>query len=237
MNYFTKLLKIHNSGLVKVNKYLLPTQQNKEILTKFQKLNGAPQLWNYQFNANRRFFHTCNSLLSIKDHYKTLGVSKNADKNAIKSAYIQLAKKYHPDKNRGDKNSAEKFKEVNEAYEILKDQKKRQDYDRSAEYETNKQRGSNGQTNNKQKKSAGKRSRKRSESYEYDLDSEDFYFDFDFGVLKVNIEIKPEKDTIKEIKIEVNKKIKIVMDKKITIEINNKIWIEMDNKFKIQIKS
>ena len=130
MNYFTKLLKIHNPGLVKVNKYLIPTQQINAILTKPQKLCRTPQFWNYKFNDNRRFFHTCNSLLAIKDYYKTLGVSKNADKNAIKSAYIQLAKKYHPDKNRGDKNAAEKFKEVNEAYEILKDQKKRQDYDR-----------------------------------------------------------------------------------------------------------
>ena len=227
MNYFTKLLKIHNPGLVKVNKYLLPTQQNKEILTKFQKLNGAPQLWNYQFNANRRFFHTCNSLLSIKDHYKTLGVSKNADKNAIKSAYIQLAKKYHPDKNQGDKNSAGKFKEVNEAYEILRDHRKRQDYDRSSEYETNKQRrstgqtnsqqrgsngqtnnqqrGSNGQTNNKQKRSAGKRSRKQSESYEYNLSSEESYFDFDFGELKVNIRSNQARVQTK-IKIQVNGK-------------------------------
>src|SRR5690554_5987940 len=65
-----------------------------------------------------------------KSYYDILGVSKNATENEIKSAYRKLAKKYHPDLNPGDKQAAEKFKEVNEAYEILSDPQKRANYDR-----------------------------------------------------------------------------------------------------------
>ncbi len=63
-----------------------------------------------------------------RDYYDILGVSKNASLTEIKRAYRKLALKYHPDKNKS-KDSAEKFKEVNEAYEILADSKKRQAYD------------------------------------------------------------------------------------------------------------
>jgi curved DNA-binding protein len=68
--------------------------------------------------------------MEYKDYYKILGVSKNADKNAIKSAFRKLARKYHPDVNPGDKASEEKFKELNEAYEVLSDPEKREKYDR-----------------------------------------------------------------------------------------------------------
>ena len=60
-----------------------------------------------------------------KDYYAILGVNKNASTEEIKKAYRRLALKYHPDKNKGDKASETKFKEANEAYEILKDEKKR----------------------------------------------------------------------------------------------------------------
>lgn len=65
----------------------------------------------------------------MKDHYKTLGISSTASEKEIKSAYRQLAVKYHPDKNNGDKSKEEKFKEINEAYEILGDDTKRKAYD------------------------------------------------------------------------------------------------------------
>ena len=64
-----------------------------------------------------------------KDYYKTLGVAKNATSDELKKAYRDLAKKYHPDKNQGDKEAERKFKEINEAYDILKDDQKRSAYD------------------------------------------------------------------------------------------------------------
>ena len=64
-----------------------------------------------------------------RDYYEVLGVQKDADEATIKKAYRQLAKKYHPDVNPGDKTAEEKFKEVNEAYQTLSDPQKRQVYD------------------------------------------------------------------------------------------------------------
>jgi molecular chaperone DnaJ len=68
--------------------------------------------------------------MTKKDYYKILGVDRNAPDNEIKSTYRRLAHRYHPDKHQGDKEAEEKFKEINEAYEILKDPKKRAQYDR-----------------------------------------------------------------------------------------------------------
>ena len=65
-----------------------------------------------------------------KDYYEVLSVSKNATQEDIKKAYRKLAFKYHPDKNKGDKAKEEKFKEASEAYQVLGDSQKRQQYDR-----------------------------------------------------------------------------------------------------------
>ena len=64
-----------------------------------------------------------------KDYYETLGVGRDASADEIKSAYRKLAKKYHPDMNKGDEGAAQKFKEVNEACQVLSDDQKRQQYD------------------------------------------------------------------------------------------------------------
>ena len=64
-----------------------------------------------------------------KDFYAVLGVAKDADSAAIKKAYRNLAKKYHPDRNPDDAAAAEKFKEIGEAYAVLSDDKERQQYD------------------------------------------------------------------------------------------------------------
>ncbi len=67
--------------------------------------------------------------MSKKDFYDVLGASRSASKDELKKAYRKLAMKYHPDRNPNDKNAEKKFKEVNEAYEILKDDQKRAAYD------------------------------------------------------------------------------------------------------------
>ncbi len=64
-----------------------------------------------------------------KNYYEILGVDKNASSDDIKKAYRTLVKKYHPDLHPGDKEAAEKFKEINEANEVLSDEKKRKNYD------------------------------------------------------------------------------------------------------------
>jgi molecular chaperone DnaJ len=66
----------------------------------------------------------------VKDYYKTLGVNKDASQDEIKKAFRKLARKYHPDLNPGDKTAEQKFKELNEAYGVLGDAKKRTEYDR-----------------------------------------------------------------------------------------------------------
>ena len=64
-----------------------------------------------------------------RDYYEVLGVEKNASDAEIKKAYRKLAMKYHPDQNPGDKSAEEKFKEINEAYEVLSDADKKARYD------------------------------------------------------------------------------------------------------------
>ncbi|MBD3315086.1 MAG: DnaJ domain-containing protein, partial [Chitinivibrionales bacterium] len=67
--------------------------------------------------------------MAKRDYYEILGLSKSASEDEIKKAYRKLAVKFHPDKNPGDKEAEEKFREATEAYEVLKDAKKRAQYD------------------------------------------------------------------------------------------------------------
>ena len=64
-----------------------------------------------------------------KDYYKALGVAKTAKPAEIKASYRKLARKYHPDANKGDASAEERFKEISEAYSVLSDEKRRKEYD------------------------------------------------------------------------------------------------------------
>src|SRR5436309_16085893 len=65
-----------------------------------------------------------------RDYYEVLGIGKSASADEIKKAYRSLARKYHPDRNPGDKQAETHFKEVQEAYDVLSDKTKRSNYDR-----------------------------------------------------------------------------------------------------------
>jgi molecular chaperone DnaJ len=68
--------------------------------------------------------------MAKQDYYETLGVAKGASADDLKRAYRKMAMQYHPDRNSGDKGAEQKFKDVNEAYDVLKDDQKRAAYDR-----------------------------------------------------------------------------------------------------------
>lgn len=76
-----------------------------------------------------RMLHTSRQLWR-EDYYKVLGVPRNASQKDIKKAYYEMAKQYHPDTNQGNPKMQQKFQEVSEAYEVLSDEAKRQEYDR-----------------------------------------------------------------------------------------------------------
>ena len=71
----------------------------------------------------------CVIMAEKRDYYEVLGLQKGASEEEIKKAFRKMAMKYHPDKNPGDKEAEEKFKEISEAYEILSDEEKRKQYD------------------------------------------------------------------------------------------------------------
>ena len=98
--------------------------------------------------------------MEYRDYYKTLGVNKSSSQDEIKSAYRKLAMKYHPDRNQGDASAEDKFKDINEAYQVLSDPDARAKYDQlGSSYQTWKQHGGQGDFNwndwTRQQQSAG----------------------------------------------------------------------------------
>src|SRR5512138_872813 len=86
--------------------------------------------------------------MDYKDYYKILGVERNAGEDDIRKAYRKLAMQYHPDRNPNDKQAEERFKEINEAYQVLSDSKKRAHYDQlGSDYSSWQQRGAPGDFN------------------------------------------------------------------------------------------
>jgi curved DNA-binding protein len=86
--------------------------------------------------------------MDYKDYYKILGVDRKASEDDIRKAYRDLAKKYHPDRNPGDKQAEERFKDINEAYQVLSDPQKRSVYDRvGSDYSNWQRRGAPGDFN------------------------------------------------------------------------------------------
>ena len=86
--------------------------------------------------------------MDYKDYYKILGVERNASEDDIRKAYRKMAMQYHPDRNPNDKQAEERFKEINEAYQVLNDPTKRAHYDRlGSDYSTWQRRGAPGDFN------------------------------------------------------------------------------------------
>src|SRR4051812_44408069 len=85
--------------------------------------------------------------MDFKDYYKILGVDRKSSSSEIKKAYRKLAVKYHPDKNPDNKTAEEKFKELNEAYEVLGSEEKRKKYDELGENWNNYQQQGNREGN------------------------------------------------------------------------------------------
>ncbi len=80
--------------------------------------------------------------MDYKDYYQILGVERSASADDIRKAYRKLAMQYHPDRNPGNKQAEEKFKEINEAYQVLSDKEKRTRYDQlGSSYSNWQQRG------------------------------------------------------------------------------------------------
>jgi len=106
----------------------------------------------------------------VADYYSILGVSRNAKSDEIKKAYRKLAVKYHPDKNPGKKDAEEKFKQINEAHEVLSDEEKRKKYDKYGENWNKVPEGAEGQYQ------YGSQGRPRGEqTYQYEGDPSEFF--------------------------------------------------------------
>ncbi|KAL0268762.1 UNVERIFIED_CONTAM: hypothetical protein PYX00_010580 [Menopon gallinae] len=88
-----------------------------------------PNFQPFPQNQVKKFHTSLRNVQRKRDYYEILNISRNASQKEIKKAYYELAKKYHPDRNKDDPNAAKKFQEVSEAYECLSDETKKKQYD------------------------------------------------------------------------------------------------------------
>jgi len=106
--------------------------------------------------------------MDYKDYYKILGISKSATQDEVKKAFRKLAIKYHPDKNSGDRKAEEKFKEINEANEVLSDVEKRKKYDELGEnWNSYQQHGGEGNFDWSKWSSQGQQRQSRNQNEDY----------------------------------------------------------------------
>ncbi len=108
----------------------------------------------------------------MKKYYEVLGIAENASGEEIKKAYRKLARKYHPDVNPGNKEAEEKFKEINEAYNVLSDETKRKTYD---------EHGNNNSSSNQSKAQTQKGSKTQGYPSKFDFDDVERTFEQFFG--------------------------------------------------------
>ena len=112
---------------------------------------------------------------NVRNYYEILGVNANTSSEEIKKAYRTLARRYHPDRNPGNKAAEEKFKDINEAYEILSDQTRRIQYDQSRRKGTgNRNNSANSFTNFGRNNRSGRRSSTTAERSRIRVDSNDY---------------------------------------------------------------
>jgi len=105
------------------------SQLPRNTIRSFFPIRGSQHQHHHQQQQQKTNAVRLFSSVGKEDFYKLLGVSKEADKGTVKKAYFKLAKKHHPDANKGDATAAEQFKKVTEAYEVLSDEKQRELYD------------------------------------------------------------------------------------------------------------
>jgi len=132
----------------------------------------------------------------VKDYYKILEISINANKDDIKKSFRSLAKKYHPDRNANDENALRKFQEVNEAYEVLSNEDSRIEYDKKL---SNFKQNNNKETNSKNNKTNNekKKYQDKSESIENLNKYFESFFGFDANTNQVNTDkLKKQKNPI-----------------------------------------
>lgn len=111
-----------------LTKYVRFATSIKVGQSRFTPLIGGIILETHSLKITSNKFHSTPNFRK-KDYYEVLGISKSASKDEIKKRFRELAKKYHPDLNKDDKNAEKKFQEVSEAYEVLEDDNKRKQYD------------------------------------------------------------------------------------------------------------